>query len=128
MKLPLPVLLLDDDPRVLVAMAELCREFGLLPIPCETVIAAQNALEQKPVFAVVDLYLAGNSGAELSNNFIRDQLVPKRIAFGRLTSAPDEVPREFSGEWVLHKRLLLHDRQQVVDAIRESLDQQGRSI
>lgn len=111
------ILLLDDDPTLLRALSELLEENSYQVSAALNVARAIATLSSNPDFAIVDLFLAGDKGDALSNDFIRDHLVPRKIPYGRLTSAPRLVPKEYSGEWVLDKRLVATSPQTLIAAL-----------
>lgn len=98
------VLLLDDDTDLLQEVGEVLTVAGFEVARCSTVKIAVMQLAVRPDFALVDLFLDGNLGDELSNGFVRDHLLPNGIPYGRLSSAPGLVPKEYSGSFVMHKR------------------------
>ena len=108
------ILLLDDD-RTVLHLLKL--RFALAKIE---VFAFDNAEEARSFIsigtnrskikvAIVDLFLDGDRGEHLSNNFIENELVPFQINYCRLTSAPSLVPEEFSGIKVFDKHDALRD-------------------
>ncbi len=112
------ILLLDDDFHHLDDLSRVLVANGYEPIPCADVGAAMLALQQGPVdFAIVDLFLSGNEGDELSNEFIELVLVPAGIKYGRMSSAPGMVPKEWVGEWVLDKRAFRRDSSELIKAL-----------
>ena len=94
------ILLLDDDTDLLQEVGEVLTAAGFEVARCATVKVAVLQLAVRPDFALVDLFLDGNLGDELSNGFVREHLMPNGI----LSSAPGLVPKEFSGSFVMHKR------------------------
>lgn len=121
------VLVLDDDRRQLdevrlVLEREGCRVFVADNVQtAEQIISRDSAGDDDGIdFAIVDLFLAGDAGAHLSNDFIAKSLCPLGIAYGRLTSAPYAVPAEFQGLWVLDKRLFWRQPEVLVDALIET--------
>jgi CheY-like chemotaxis protein len=108
------ILLLDDDERHLEALADVLQNLGFLPLCCKDPAEALAALENEPIYAIVDLFLAGDDGAELSNSFIRQELIPRCIRYGRLTSAPQLVPQDLQGEWVVHKRKFWNNPEEIL--------------
>ena len=109
------ILLLDDDPLHLEELSEVLTAHGFQTICCATVDAAVSALEQQPTFAIVDLFLQGDDGEELSNHFVTAYLVPKGISYGRMSSAPHLVPVHLSGKWVVDKRKFRRDPEMVIE-------------
>jgi DNA-binding response OmpR family regulator len=85
---PKKILILDDDPWLLKELGAALENAGYVVLASRNVDGAVQALAQHPDFAIVDLFLDGEVGSELSNNFIRDNLVPAAIPYARLTSAP----------------------------------------
>jgi len=105
------ILLLDDDPNHLLELHQTLEDAGYSPISCLDVNAAVAELrKQIPDFAIVDLFLSGDSGDFLSNDFIELILVPAQIPYGRMSSAPGLVPKEFAGHFVYDKRKFRADR------------------
>ncbi len=99
------ILLLDDDPHHLSMLKDCLEDAGYDAVPCLDVMAAVSVLKERPIdFAIVDLFLTGDSGDYLSNDFIELFLVPAAIPYGRMSSAPGLVQKEFSGKWVYDKR------------------------
>jgi hypothetical protein len=109
------ILLLDDDPLHLEELSEVLNANGYETICCETVDAAVAALEKCPSFAIVDLFLKGDDGEELSNHFVTAYLIPKGIAYGRMSSAPHLVPDHLIGKWVVDKRKFQRDPEMVLE-------------
>lgn len=103
------LLLLDDDRLHLSELARYLEGEGLVPLRALTVEEAILLLPEAPDFAIVDVFLAGDDGAELSDRFIAEYLEPNGIRYGRMTSAPSSVPENRRGEWVLHKREFWND-------------------
>ena len=101
------ILLLDDDLALLLELEDFLAANGFQVDTAPNVEAAVTALAVQPDFTIVDLFLSGNDGAELSNDFIRDHLLPRQLRYGRLTSAPRLVPAQFAGEWILDKRQVI---------------------
>ncbi len=98
------ILLLDDDRNHLGELSRYLSSEGFQPLAAQDVERAEELLQEGPVFAIVDLFLAGERGAELSGEFIENHLVPNGIPYGRMSSAPDMVPQHQRGAWVVHKR------------------------
>lgn len=115
------ILLLDDDSWHLQHLTEVLQGAGYLALGCLDVEAATRALEEAPSFAIVDLFLAGDSGSELSATFIEQELLSRGIAYGRMTSAPSLVPPHLRGSWVLPKSQFRQNPQILVDLLLESV-------
>ena len=115
------VLLLDDDMDLLHDVSQVLTAAGFDVARCPTVNIAMMQLSVRPDFALVDLFLDGTLGDELSNGFVRDHLIPNGIPYGRLSSAPGLVPKEFSGEFVMHKRDFSMHPDKLVALIRQVL-------
>lgn len=98
------ILLLDDDRNHLGELSRYLVSEGYVPLAAQDVEQAEEFLQEGPVLAIVDLFLAGDRGAELSGEFIENHLEPNGIPYGRMSSAPDMVPAHQRGAWVLHKR------------------------
>ena len=113
------ILVLDDSRSFLSDINVALRRWGYEPLLAETAEQAIELLGQSPLFVIVDLFLAGDSGDQLSNDFVRDHLMPAGIPFGRLTSAPRLVPKEYSGSWVLHKYSFINDEECLLGKILE---------
>ncbi len=111
------ILVLDDSSSFLDDISKSLTRWGYEPLLAKTAEEAVDLLVLEPAFVVVDLFLAGDAGDQLSNDFVRDHLMPSDIPFGRLTSAPRLVPEDFSGSWVLHKYSYLSDE----DCLREKI-------
>ena len=99
------ILLLDDDPHHLLELHKTLEDAGYSPISCLDVNAAVAELRKVIAdFVIVDLFLSGDSGDFLSNDFIELILIPAEIPYGRMSSAPGLVPKEFAGKFVYDKR------------------------
>ena len=116
------ILLLDDDTWLLREVGSALQSAGFQVLANENVSSAVQALTSKPDFAVIDLFLDGEAGSELSNSFIRDFLIPGNIPYGRLTSAPALVPPEYGGAWVLHKRFVQYDPKALITLLNRELE------
>lgn len=114
------ILLLDDDPYLLDSVAAVLEGSFFAPLPCSNVDEAIEALKSHPSLAIVDLFLDGDQGMELSNNFIRDYLTS--IPYLRLSSAPSLVPKQFSGKGVMHKRTFRENPMGLIELIQRSLN------
>lgn len=113
------ILLLDDDPHHLDDLSRVLEANGYEAIPCMDVGGATMAVGANEIdFAIVDLFLSGNEGDELSNGFIEMVLKPAEIKYGRMSSAPGLVPKEYAGIWVLDKRMFRRDPAMVVRALQ----------
>ena len=104
MKAAKRILVLDDDPHHLSQIATKLDDWGYIPQPCEEIGSASLAVAAGIDFAIIDLFLSGNDGDELSNGFILHEIIPNNIRYIRMTSAPGLVPQEFSGLGVYDKR------------------------
>ena len=115
------ILALDDDPYVLDFVSEICHHAKVSCIIAnsaeEALLKLKNAIDSKCILAIVDLFLDGARGDELSNNFISDHLLPNNIPFVRLTSAPSLVPTNLSGLLVFDKRKILQNSDELLDFI-----------
>lgn len=101
------ILLLDDDKSILEDIVNTLSFLPIELISCTNAKTAEIELLKNLSnikFAIIDLFLNGASGAHLSNNFIKDFIIPNKIPYCRLTSAPSLVPKEFSGKGILNKR------------------------
>lgn len=115
------VLHLDDDPVLLEEVRD------ALEAEAFTVFSAANVTEAEAFiaahqidFAVVDLFLEGNDGDELSNDFIRAHLQPRGILYGRMTSAPGLVPADCTGCWVMPKAVFRRSPYALGEMIRKA--------
>ncbi len=109
------ILLLDDSPRALELIGDILGREGFITAGCSSVEEAELFVSQRhPIAALIDLYLLGDTGAELSNNFIQNTIVPNCIPYGRVTSAPRDVPQNLRGELVYDKREITIDPSQFV--------------
>jgi response regulator RpfG family c-di-GMP phosphodiesterase len=118
------ILLLDDDTSILSQVAMLLDSSEIKVHPCQNVETAIKVLEDSKInvtFAIVDLFLLGARGDALSNVFIRKYLQPGKIPYGRFTSAPDLVPEECRGQWVLDKRDFYRNPEVLVNKVSGSL-------
>ena len=97
------ILVLDDSSQILAEVALLLSRWGYEPLIAQNPEEARCAVEKGVDFAIVDLFLDGARGDELSEQFIDQVLLPRDIPFGRLTSAPEFVPAHQHGLWILHK-------------------------
>lgn len=112
------ILLLDDSEDHLEELSRTLEAWGFQVTACLNVAAATSAIQTGISFAIVDLFLAGNEGDELSNGFVVSELLPRGIPFIRMSSAPGLVPAQFSGLGVYDKRMFRRDR----DAFRDYLN------
>ena len=119
------ILLLEDNVRFLAELADTLTSWGHEALSATTPKMASMRMEPVPDFAIVDLFLAGDEGDHLSNEFIRDVLSPAGVGYGRLTSAPKLVPEDYQGDWVLHKYHYLDDPGKLRDLLIESLACRG---
>ena len=113
-KLKSAVLLLDDDQTVLHFLKMNFARHGVEVFAFNNTDQAReflstNSNKLKIKIAIIDLFLEGDRGDHLSNNFIRDELIPFQIDYCRLTSAPLLVPEEFMGKEVYDKQIVLSD-------------------
>jgi len=115
------ILLLDDDRNHLHELSRYLSTEGYTPLAALDPDIAEGLLEQNPKFAIVDLFLAGEQGAELSSQFILNFLVPRGIPYGRMSSAPDMVPETERGEWVVHKRDFWNDPDSLYPLLQQVL-------
>ncbi len=115
------ILLLDDDPAHLADLAHAVESSGHIAVPARDVGAAARALAVGIDFAIVDLFLEGDDGDELSNDFIAQHLIPAGIRYARMSSAPGLVPKELSGVAVHDKRAFRKDRAAFLDVLEKWL-------
>jgi hypothetical protein len=113
----LTILVLDDDPVYLAAVGPIIIAHGARPILCNSVDEAEKALSEPIDCALVDQYLNGDDGAELSDNFIADFLEPRGIKFARVTSAPGSVKQRFRGNGIIDKRLLWGENDEFLEQL-----------
>lgn len=114
------ILLLDDDSSFLRTVSNFLCGRGYECLETQTAFEAAAAVRTRNIScAVVDLFLDGDRGDSLSNEFVRDFL--DAIPYVRLTSAPQLVPPEFSGHAVLHKRRFLDNPARLEELIIEML-------
>lgn len=131
MERPRLILLLDDDTYLLREVHALLTGSGFEVLCCENVQLAEQALAAKqqqgvaPDLVIVDLFLEGNAGDELSNGFIRRSLVPNGIPYARMTSAPYLLPADLHGAFVLHKQELNYRPDRLVALIEAFLGERG---
>jgi DNA-binding NtrC family response regulator len=100
------ILLLDDSDLLRKELVELLLKWGYDPKDAATPAEAELCVESGVDFAIVDVYLDGGRGAELSEEFINKVIHPQAIPYGRLTSAPESVPEYQRGLFVLDKHLV----------------------
>lgn len=109
------ILLLDDDEYVLAFLTRNLLDWGYHPLAASDVGKAKEIIQsgidqsERIDFAIVDLFLLGAKGDHLSNGFITEVLSPAGVPYGRLTSAPDLVPTDVMGLFVIDKRQLEND-------------------
>ena len=115
------VLVLDDDTTFLKTIGILLADRGFTSLPCSSVAQAIDGLTQNPAAAIVDLCLEGDSGEKLSNDFVRNHLIPAGLPYVRLTSAPGGVPEDLKGAGVFDKRDLWYDDDGVMIQIEAAL-------
>ncbi len=117
------VLHLDDDKDLLADVRTALEEAGLSVFSAPNVdVAADIVTGHKINFAVVDLFLEGDDGEELSNDFIRNILMPRGIPFGRMTSAPGLVGEDVAGRWILPKGVFRRAPHTLAALIRKTVD------
>jgi DNA-binding NtrC family response regulator len=119
------ILLLDDDEIHVEHLSEALERWGYRVTACLNVEAAERALDGIDL-AIVDLFLAGNEGEELSNGFVLQRLVPRGIPYIRLSSAPGLVPKNCAGCGVYDKRSFRREPERFRDSLNrlfESLRQ-----
>jgi len=113
------ILLLDDSPTLLSEVAKILSAEGFNPLQAQTADQAALHLKNHSIdFAVVDLFLDGDRGDELSNDFVREYLT--NIPYVRLTSAPQLVPTELSGLGIISKQEFVYDTSVLIDVINET--------
>ena len=110
------VLLLDDDVKLLSFLGALLEGAGCQVRKTTTVSEAVSQLSPAPDVALVDLFLEGDAGDTLSNNFVRDYLIARKIPYGRISSATHLLPEDRKGSLVYDKTEL---RNNPVQFIRE---------
>ncbi len=97
------VLILDDSPDIRSSVNRTLTAAGYEVFAATTAEEAESHLNLFEIsFAVVDLYLEGDEGPELSNNFIRNFLIPRGIPYLR----PDYYPQVIFPE--IYRRELPH--------------------
>lgn len=104
------ILLLDDDPVIhqLVGKVVVSLSYGFFP--CLTAAEAEEILGKEKIdFVICDLFLEGDFGDKLSNDFIRNIVVPRQLPFCRFTSAPSQVPEDCIGLALIDKREVYAD-------------------
>ena len=98
-------------------------EGGFKTIRCNTVMEAVAYIgRHRPTFALVDLYLLGDQGAHLSNEFIKNHLIPNGIPYGRVTSAPNDLPPDLVGIMAFDKRRLSTEPWLFLEAVKIATD------
>lgn len=97
------VLHLDDDPRVLEEVKDYLSAEGYQVYSATNLVAAAHVLLQGVDLAIVDLFLEGDEGEELSNGFVRHSLKGVSLPYLRLSSAPGLVPADCKGSGVIDK-------------------------
>lgn len=104
------VLLLDDDQIIHQLVSKVVNSLSYNFFSAFTPDEAIVFLEKNTIdFAICDLFLEGDFGDKLSNDFIKNNLVPRNITYCRLTSAPRLVPEDCRGVVVLDKREFYND-------------------
>ncbi len=116
------VLHLDDDSGILEDVAKFLKLNGYRVLSALNVAVAKVHLQRERVdFAVVDLFLEGDDGEELSNEFVRGELHPRAIPYLRMTSAPGLVPPDAVGCAVLPKATFRKEPEQLLKLLSETL-------
>ncbi|MCB0346049.1 MAG: hypothetical protein KDD66_13090 [Bdellovibrionales bacterium] len=112
------ILHLDDDPGFLTRVSELLNRSGYRTCSASNVEEAKRFMQSHDIScAIVDLFLEGDRGDLLSNNFIEQYLV--NVPYARLTSAPKLVPPKFSGSGIVHKYHFLDNPSLLLNLIIE---------
>ncbi len=112
------ILLLDDDVDLLAALKDFLEGRGYTVFCAESADRAEQIISSNQIHcAIVDLFLQGDEGDQLSNQFVRDYL--NDTPYIRLTSAPGLVPEEYSGAGVLHKYKFRSNPSLLLDLIIE---------
>ena len=113
------LLALDDDISVLSSLQDIFFSSGiavhgfLRPESASKYLVENGAVD----LAVVDLFLEGEKGNHLSNEFIFQELIPRKIKYIRLTSAPRLVPMEFVGLGIFDKKKVFQEPDKFVESI-----------
>ncbi len=116
------ILLLDDDPLIHQLVRSVVTSLSFQLFSALTVAEATKFVtEQKIEFAVCDLFLEGDLGDQLSNNFIREVLVPNKISYCRLTSAPSLVPEDCRGINVIDKSKFYQSEMELYEVLLSSI-------
>jgi DNA-binding NarL/FixJ family response regulator len=114
------ILVLDDDPYFLGEMEERLSFEGFSVLCARDVHDAQRLLEREaPDLVIVDLFLEGDTGDELSNTFISKVLEPGGFSYFRASSAPSLIPAGLRGAYVLDKRRIDQAWPELLAAIEE---------
>ena len=109
------ILLLDDDPMIHELVKSLFNDLYLL-FHAYCIDDAKNILTGETIsFVISDLFLDGDLGDELSNNFIRQSIIPSGIPYCRMTSAPNLVPKDCEGIGIIDKRIVFNNKTQLLD-------------
>ena len=116
------ILVLDDSSTVRADLDSLLRGWDFEPLLAANVPEAVYMLDLGIDFAIVDVFLDGARGDELSAEFVKNYLIPQSIPYGRFTSAPEFVPDAHRGDWVLHKYDVRCDPELMHAALLESLE------
>ena len=117
------ILHLDDDPLVLNELSTIFGAFGIKVFSFTNAEAANDFLKKQEIpisLAIVDLFLEGDQGMQLSSDFIQNVLIPEGINYVRLTSAPRMVPAELRGAAVFDKRNVFRSSDEFVKKIIEN--------
>ena len=104
------ILLLDDDPVIHELVSKIVTSLSYNFFSAFTAREAQVIIDNNIIdFSICDLFLEGDYGDKLSNDFIRQILEPKNIQYCRLTSAPNLIPSDCKGVAILDKREFYQD-------------------
>lgn len=111
------ILHLDDDPGLLEEVKEYLSAEGYQVFSAANIVAASHVLSLGIDLAIVDLFLEGDEGEELSNNFVRYSLETASVPYLRLSSAPGLVPGDCKGCGVIDKREFRRRPQILLEAV-----------
>jgi DNA-binding NtrC family response regulator len=106
------ILHLDDDILILSEVSKILTHYNLKLFSFTQAKEAELFVNKKEVnisLAIVDLFLEGDQGLNLSSEFIRTVLMPEKINYVRLTSAPRLVPKLYMGLAVFDKKEMFHN-------------------
>lgn len=110
-------LILDDDPMIHELVKPLLSELFKL-FHAYNVDDANKIVEKESIdFVISDLFLEGDTGDELSNNFIRNKVIPLAIPYCRMTSAPRLVPPDCQGLGIVDKREVFNNKNLLLDLL-----------